>query len=255
MYSTLKQQIKDWACYYNTKDFIPNDPVQFPHRFSRKQDIEISGFLTAWISYGKRSLILKKAEELHELMNQQPYAFIQQGPSSLEEIRRRAKQPGSRNTFYRFYTYQDLLSLCERLHQIYSEYDSMEDALINLKAEKILHPIQRLQVLFTDTKGIPTIHGTSACKRLAMFMRWMVRQDGIVDFGIWNRLMQPSELIIPLDTHVHQVSDAIGLIPHKTASWKTAIEITNALKEIFPDDPCLGDFALFGYGEDGREKE
>ncbi len=249
----LRDKIIEWAKSYNTKEFIPNDPVQFPHRFEKKQDIEISGFLTAWISYGKRSLILKKANELHQLMNNQPYSFILHGPESFQEIKEKANLQGSRNTFYRFYTYQDLLSLCERLNQIYSQYESLEEALINTPIGEKLHPIQRIQFLFKDIKGIPTIKGTSACKRLAMFLRWMVRQDGIVDFGIWKDLMKPSELIIPLDTHVHHVSETIGLIPHKTASWKTAVEITEALKEIFPDDPCLGDFALFGYGEDGNE--
>jgi len=89
--------------------------------------------------------------------------------------------------------------------------------------------------------------GTSACKRLAMFLRWMVRTDGIVDFGIWQTVFHPRQLIIPLDTHVHQISLELGLTQQRTATLKTALEITEALSHIFPDDPCLGDFALFGY--------
>ena len=89
--------------------------------------------------------------------------------------------------------------------------------------------------------------GTSACKRLAMFLRWMIRTDGIVDFGIWQTAFHPRQLIIPLDTHVHQISLELGLTQQRTATLKTALEITGALSHIFPDDPCLGDFALFGY--------
>ena len=101
--------------------------------------------------------------------------------------------------------------------------------------------------MFRDIEGIPVLTGTSACKRLAMFLRWMVRKDGIVDFGIWGTSIRPHELIIPLDTHVHQISLELGLTNQKNATLKTAVEITEALKEVFPDDPCLGDFALFGY--------
>lgn len=94
---------------------------------------------------------------------------------------------------------------------------------------------------------LPVLHGTSACKRLAMFLRWMVRTDGIVDLGIWRTAVHPRQLIIPLDTHVHQISLRLGLTGQKTATLRTAREITDALAKVFPDDPCLGDFALFGY--------
>ncbi len=241
MKQEIIQSLQAWAEKYNTKEFIEKDPIQFPHRFTDKRDIEISAFLTAWISFGRRSHILAKAEEMHELMNQQPHTFIRE--AQFAEIHRRAECEGSRNTFYRFYTYADLFILCKRLHHIYTEYESMEDALIAMYSES---SIRKLQMLFASIKGIPVLDSTSACKRLAMFLRWMVRRDGIVDFGIWKHL-SPAELIIPLDTHVFQISRTLGLTTRKTADWKTATEITENLKTIFPEDPCLGDFALFGY--------
>lgn len=235
--------LREWAKTYNTESFIKDDPVRFPHRFTEKRDIEISAFLTAWISYGRRAHILQKAEELHRLMGESPYEFIRTGETSFAPLRNRPVC--GRDTFYRFYTYHDLHLLCCRLKDIYDTYDCMEDAMA--AAGPCEDPILRLQQLFADLNGIPVLHGTSACKRLAMFLRWMVRTDGIVDLGIWRTAVHPRQLIIPLDTHVHQISLRLGLTGQKTATLRTAREITDALAKVFPDDPCLGDFALFGY--------
>lgn len=241
MEKQVEAQLKEWAGTYNVKSFIPDDPVQFPHRYTEKRDIEISGFITSWISYGRRELILRKADWLHERMGESPYKWIMSGQYQdlAPEI-----SAGKRDTFYRFYTHSDLRALCDRLKRIYEEYDSLEDALA---AHPHPNPIVKLQHLFSGINGIPVMSGTSACKRLAMFLRWMVRTDGIVDFGIWNTAFHPRQLIIPLDTHVHQISLELGLTAQRTATLKTALEITEALARIFPGDPCLGDFALFGF--------
>ena len=243
--------LREWAKTYNTESFIKDDPVRFPHRFTEKRDIEISAFLTAWISYGRRAHILQKAEELHRLMGESPYEFIRTGETSFAPLRNRPVR--RRDTFYRFYTYHDLHLLCCRLKDIYDTYDCMEDAMA--AAGPCEDPILRLQQLFADLNGIPVLHGTSACKRLAMFLRWMVRTDGIVDLGIWRTAVHPRQLIIPLDTHVHQISLRLGLTGQKTATLRTAREITDALAKVFPDDPCLGDFALFGYDINQEEKD
>ena len=204
----IKEKLRRWAKEYNVDTFIPDDPVQFPHRYTEKKDIEVSAFLTSWISYGRRELILRKANELHAAMGVSPYRWImEEGYKYL---------PGN----------------------------ALEDALA---ASPYPNPITKIQDVFSGIEGIPVLTGTSACKRLAMFLRWMVRKDGIVDFGIWGTSIRPHELIIPLDTHVHQISLELGLTAQKNATLRTAIEITEALKEVFPDDPCLGDFALFGY--------
>lgn len=234
--------LREWAKEYNTAAFIKDDPVQFPHRFTEKRDIEISAFLTAWISYGRRASILRKAEELHRMMGTSPYAFIRSGETSFEPLRNRPAV--RRDSFYRFYTYSDLHLLCCRLKEIYDTYDSLEDAMAAGPCED---PILRLRQLFPDIPGIPVLGGTSACKRLAMFLRWMARTDGIVDLGIWRTAVHPRQLLIPLDTHVHQISLRLGLTTQKAATLRTAREITAALTDVFPDDPCLGDFALFGY--------
>lgn len=234
--------LREWAREYNTTSFIKDDPVQFPHRFTEKRDIEISAFLTAWISYGRRAHILQKAEELHRLMGDSPYAFIRSGETTFAPLRNRTVV--RRDTFYRFYTYSDLHLICCRLKDIYDTYDSLEDAMAAVPCED---PILRIRQLFSEVPGIPVLGGTSACKRLAMFLRWMVRTDGIVDLGIWKTAIHPRQLIIPLDTHVHQISLQLGLTGQKTASLRAAHEITVALAKVFPEDPCLGDFALFGY--------
>lgn len=238
-----------WAGKYNCKEFIPNDPISFPHRFTGKQDREISGFITAWISYGRRPLILKKAEELHALFGDSPYNWIMQDEKvrikSCEALRK--QNANKRDTCYRFYTFSDFFDLTERLHTIYQKHESLEDALAMSEGDNI---IRKLQHLFTGIKGIPLADSTSACKRLAMFLRWMIRNDGIVDFGIWSTHFSPQDLIIPLDTHVFRVSHELQLITHKTASMAAAVELTHAMKEIFPSDPCLADFSLFGYGID-----
>lgn len=243
MDENIRAKLCQWAKEYNVRTFIPDDPVQFPHRYTEKRDIEISAFLTAWISYGRRELILRKANELHALMAPGPYQWVME--EGYNHIPGANSEPGKRDTFYRFYTYSDLRQLCRRLKDIYERYDSLEDALA---ASPYPNPVTKIQDIFSGIQGIPVLTGTSACKRLAMFLRWMVRQDGIVDFGIWGNFIKPHELIIPLDTHVHQISLELGLTQQKSATLKTAVEITEALKKVFPDDPCLGDFALFGYG-------
>lgn len=237
-----KKQLRQWAKEYNVKAFIKDDPVQFPHRYTRKQDVEVSAFLTSWISYGRRELILRKATELHQMMGESPWQWILS--EGYNRISVASLPAGKRDTFYRFYTHSDLRELCGRLKEIYGKYDSLEEAL----ADSLYpNPVSRLQDVFAGVNGIPVMAGASACKRLAMFLRWMVRNDGIVDFGIWQQTITPHELIIPLDTHVHQISLELGLTAQKAASLRTASEITEALREVFPDDPCLGDFALFGF--------
>lgn len=223
-----------WADAYNTKDFISADPISFPHRFSDKRDIEISAFITAWIAYGNRKQILKKAEEVHTDMEGKPYDFIRTGRYSIYRERDGA--------FYRFFKYRDLYELCDRLAQIYCDYEDMEHAVKSTGKDSI----SALQQLFDGINGIPYT-AQSACKRLAMFMRWMVRRDGIVDFGIWKSV-SPSSLLIPLDTHVFRIAKRLGMTSRSSADRKAAEEITSALLHIWPDDPCKGDFALFGYG-------
>ena len=230
MKNSLKQLLNDAATQYETAEFIGTDPIQFPHRYSCRKDIEVSAFISAWMAYGSRKVFLNILDHLHKTMDSLggPYSFIiDKGYSSLID--------SENNTLYRFYKWSDFLSLTERIREVLLSNGTLEaDDMELLK-------------MFNGINGIPLVCSTSANKRLHMFLRWMVRVGSPVDFGLWNSL-SPSDLIIPLDTHVYQESVKLGLTSRKCADIKTASEITDHLKEIWPDDPVRGDFALYGIG-------
>ena len=140
----IKEKLRHWAKEYNVDTFIPDDPVQFPHRYTEKKDIEVSAFLTSWISYGRRELILRKANELHAAMGVSPYRWIME--EGYKYLPGNAVEPGKRDTFYRFYTYSHLRQLCERLKCIYEEHESLEDALA---ASPYPNPITKIQDVFS----------------------------------------------------------------------------------------------------------
>jgi uncharacterized protein (TIGR02757 family) len=233
MTEDIKVQLKGWAQKYHCADFIHNDPVSFPHRFSDKRDIEISGLLTAIMSFGNRKQILKKADELHGLMGASPYEYV------MSERWRKDFRSDDRSSFYRMLSHADFNGYFSLLHEAYSKCDSLEDEL----AARSGSPMERLC-------GFLGVSAKSPQKKLNMYLRWMVRKNSPVDFGIWN--MDQRELIIPLDTHVCRVAHSLGLTDSATFSLTNARRITKALAEIFPDDPCLGDFALFGSGVNGE---
>lgn len=250
----LKEQLRYLADKYETKDFIEADPIQFPRKFcidtdyagrimDDKRNVEISGFITAWLSYGNRTQIIKTVEKLHILMGWKPYDYLMS-----QEWR---EFMDNRARLYRFNTYGDYAELLERLYSIYSLYTDLESAVLSSRYNAEFTPedayIEKLQFLFEDISGIPELWSKSACKRLAMFLRWMIRRNSPVDMGIWERC-QPEKLIIPLDTHVHQQALKMGITKRKSADMRTAKEITDYFNDIFPGDPAKGDFALFGYG-------
>ena len=230
MTEEIKQQLLTWADAYHRADFIENDPVQFPHRYTRKQDIEISGLLTAIMSFGNRKQILKKANELHTRLGESPSQYVL---SRQWETDFPASNVGS---FYRMLSHADFYVYFQRLHAAYSRYDSLEDALSDYDGT----PMEKLCAFLEVSAKSPQ-------KKLNMFLRWMVREDSEVDFGLWNSF-HCRDLIIPLDTHVCRVAYSLGLTDSDRFSLKNAKRITAALAEIFPNDPCLGDFALFGSG-------
>ena len=233
MTEEIKRQLWEWAATYHCAGFIQNDPIQFPHRYERKQDIEISGLLTAIMSFGNRKQILKKADELHRLMGASPHQYVL-------SCRWKNDFPATdRSSFYRMLSYADFHSYFRRLHAAYSAFDSLEDALCTYAG----NPMERLCAFLEVSAKSPQ-------KKLNMFLRWMIRKGPEVDFGIWERF-DCRDLIVPLDTHVCRVAYALGLTETETFSLKNARRITEALAEAFPDDPCLGDFALFGSGVSG----
>ena len=238
MTAELQQQLCEWAKAYHQSQFIADDPVQFPNRYrgGHKEDIEISGLLTAILSFGNRKMILRKADELDELMGHAPLRYVlsrqwtEDFPS--DDI----------SSFYRMVSYASFRGYFERLYPVYSAGNTLEDALMAYNGS----PMQRLCAFLGVSDRSPQ-------KKLNMYLRWMVRQSSPVDFGIWTR-MSPSELIIPLDTHVCRMAYQLGLTASQTFSLHNARIITEALGELFPGDPCYGDFALFGYGVNHKDE-
>ncbi len=233
------QQLAALAPRFNTPEFIKCAPVQFPHRYSRREDVEVSGFVTAWISWGNRKQIIKTAEMIDsELFEGNPYGYLQSG--------KWAQYQGDERCFYRTCKYKDFYSLMNRLDSVYREFGNLENAVVAQMTEG-LNPAAALSRLFAGIPGVADATKKSPCKRLWFFLRWMVRRDGIVDLGIWTRI-SPKDLIIPLDVHVFEMAHAMGITTRRSADIRAAEEITNRFRQVFPDDPALGDFALFGLG-------
>ncbi len=220
--------LRQYAIQYHNEDFIKSDPVQFPHRYSKKQDIEISGFITSFLSFGARPQILKAAQRVDDIMEGNPYAYICSDKWNNDF--------NGKDSFYRTISNDKMREIFQWLHGIYLEHKCMEDALQAYNGI----PMTRLCHLWGVTDKSPQ-------KKVNMFLRWMIRKDSKVDFGIWDSF-SPSELIIPLDTHVSNMSYRLGLTSSRSYTLNNARSITNELNNIFPGDPCMGDFALFGYG-------
>lgn len=224
------EQLREWAKMYHVSSFIISDPVQYPHRYTDVCDIEISGLLTALLSFGNRVQILKKAEELDRRMKHAPLRYV------LSEKWKVDFGEDDKRSFYRMLSFSDFRGYFEKLHAVYVHGKTLEDVLLDYQGT----PMHRLCAFMGVSDRCPQ-------KKLNMFLRWMVRKNSEVDFGIWTR-MSESELLIPLDTHVCRVAFQLGLTDKPSFSLANARRITDSLAELFPGDPCMGDFALFGYG-------
>lgn len=240
----LVDGLTDSAQKYETERFIGSDPIQFPHRYSDRADIEASAFIAAWMAYGSRKVFLGKLEMLHEIMDEYggPAAFIR---SYNHDKPLESRGIEMSDCLYRFYKWADFHSLCSRMSNVIAEHGSIQ-GLFNVQDSFSVN-VERLLERFDGVTGIPVPHSMSANKKLYMFLRWMVRRNSPVDFGIWDRL-SPSELVIPLDTHVYQQATSLGLTDRSSADLKCALQITDSLRQIWPDDPVKGDYALYGMG-------
>lgn len=250
--SYLKEFLDAKADQYNAPDFIPLDPVSIPHLFTKKQDIEIAGFFAATLAWGQRITIVKKCKHLLALMDQAPHDFILNHQSS--DLKR--------FEHFRHRTFQatDALYFLEFLSQYYRKHDSMEDLFIADEVGNPEFPVEDGLKKFHDQffslpdfprrtiKHVSTPARKSACKRLNMYLRWMVRQDtNGVDFGIWKKIT-PAQLVCPCDVHVERVARKLKLLRRKQMDWQTALELTANLRRLDPHDPVKYDFALFGLG-------
>ena len=237
MNTELKERLMLLAERYETPAFIVEDPIRIPHRYHSQTDVEISALVTSWIATGNRKAIIRSADRIDcAIFKNAPYQYIMS-----KEWRMYAGQKGS---FYRYYSFDDFYLLCDTLYTVYSRKPTLEDYLY--ESFETLSPLQRLQSVFGHINGMPEMSSTSEAKKMCMFLRWMIRRDSCVDFGLWQRF-HPRELIVPLDTHVHRIAMDLGLT-QKRKCIRTACDITNILAQIWPDDPVKGDFALFGFG-------
>jgi uncharacterized protein (TIGR02757 family) len=246
----LKQFLEEKFLQYNTSDFIVSDPIAVPHLFTARTDIEIAGFLTAIISWGRREMIAKAGSELMHRMDYAPTEFVTQATDV--EI-------SSLNGFvYRTFNALDAQTFILALKKIYSETGSLENAFfepLDTDPPAMDLIINRFRKRFFLIEHLPRTQKhlsdplkNSAAKRINMFLRWMVRNDNKgVDFGIWKSL-PPSCLVCPLDLHSARVARKLGLLLRRQNDWKAATELTEYLKKFDPDDPVKYDFALFGLG-------
>jgi uncharacterized protein (TIGR02757 family) len=258
---------------YNRPEFIENDPIVIPHQFTLKQDIEIMGFWAATLAWGQRVTIIRKCRELITLMDGAPYDFIinHQEPDLKKLL----------SFKHRTFNDIDTLYFISFFRHHYEKYDSLEYAFLppnplkgehetatpptsappsggrRVSAESSLNHFRTYFFSLPDfphrtKKHVSSPSQKSTCKRLNMFLRWMVRKDAAgVDFGIWNRI-SPADLICPCDLHVDRVARKLKLITRKQTDWQTAFELTEHLRQFDPQDPVKYDFALFGLGVEER---
>jgi len=254
----LKALLDQKYLEYNRSSFIKSDPISIPHQFTKKQDIEISGFWTAILSWGQRVTIINKANQLMELMDHAPHDFI---------LNHKEKDREPFLDFkHRTFNSIDTLYFLEWLQQFYQKNKSLEEAFVikqdldNFNMQSALENFHQEFFSLADfptrtKKHISNPGKNSSAKRLNMFLRWMVRKDNKgVDFGIWDKIPS-SALHIPLDVHVHRVALQLKLTSRKQSDWKTVVEITNNLKKLDPIDPGKYDYALFGIGVLGKNNE
>lgn len=247
-FEELKIFLDEKADQYNNPGFIENDPIQIPHRFSLKQDIEIAGFLAATISWGNRKAIIQSAEKMLNIMGNSPYDFIMNhSENDLREIKDRS--------MHRTFNGEDFTYFIEQFKRIYQDHESLEH-LFKIKHSEMnfSHAIERFRTRFLGTekhrthKHVSSPYKNSSTKRIIMFLRWMVRKDKRgVDFGIWENIDE-KYLSIPLDVHTGNISRKLGLISRTQNDWKTVEELDLVIRKFDNKDPAKYDFALFGLG-------
>ena len=247
----LKSFLDSKVELYNQPAFIKDDPICVPHLFSKKQDIEIAAFFASIFAWGNRTTIINKSKELMQLMDMQPHQFIV--GHSEEELKSLLRFK------HRTFNTTDLLYFISFLKHHYSNYKSLEDAFskwFSPKDETVENALIGFHHYFFSLADVPartkkhvaTPEKESNCKRLNMFLRWMVRNDTKgVDFGIWKKI-KPSQLICPVDLHVARVAKRLNLLHRKQTDWQAALELSSYLRTLDPSDPVKYDFALFGLG-------
>jgi len=266
--SEIKHLLENRYTLYNNTDFIGTDPIQIPHRFHRKEDIEIAGFLTATISWGQRKSIISNANRLMELMDNSPYeflmetSFVSEGMTLSHTLTKEAND--IRKFVHRTFNGNDCLFFLESLKNIYSQHGGLEQVFTEGYGHEqtAFSALKHFRKVFLSvehehrvTKHLSDVSANSSAKRLNMYLRWMVRADeNGVDFGLWKHI-PASALMLPLDVHTGDVARALNLLQRKQNDWKAVEEITAVLRSFDRSDPVKYDFALFGIGAFEGKKE
>lgn len=223
---------------YEDMQYFETDPVAVVRRLTETKDIEVMGIVCSWLALGNRNQIYKYCCASYDLMDGRPHQYVMNRAWQVYSADKRC--------YYRMFTYADFHDLMQSLYNIYSNHSTLEDAIIAYNSQ---HPgsdyLDALTSLFS-AHGIPTSK-SSACKRLCLFLRWMIRRNSPIDLGIWSCLDQ-RQLLIPLDVHVGRIAREHGLLKRSSSDMKAVIELTGECRRICPDDPCGMDFALFGLG-------
>ena len=225
----MKQQtadlLKEWAEEYNQPKYFVEDPIAFPREFVSRgaslQDIEIAAVFASHLAWGRRAMIIRDCERLFEQMEWRPYEYVMSGDYRSDD-----------SSIHRTVKWSEIAGICGRLREWYTWHESLE----SLSAKEIRSIVFRRK----EDPRAPD-------KKINLMRRWLVRDDGKVDLGLWKHI-KPSELIIPLDVHVYDQAKALGLTRRRQKDLRTATEITDKFRDLWPEDPVLGDFALFGYG-------
>ena len=233
MDAKIKETLIAWAQEYNDPKYFQEDPIAFPTRFARSHeagqaqlaDVEISALLSAHLAWGRRAMIVRDCERMFEEMSWRPYDYVMNGEYRDENA-----------SLHRTIKWSEFAAICARLRRIYTVRPSLEGMSdMELRCEVFGQK---------EDRKAPN-------KKISMMRRWMVRDDGKVDIGLW-KASDKKKLILPLDVHVYEQAAALGLTSRRQKDIVTAREITDAFREIWPEDPCMGDFALFGYGVNNK---
>lgn len=248
MIDNIKDFLDDKVKQYNTLDFIDSDPIQIPHQFSNKEDIEISGFLAATIAWGNRKMIINNANKMISLMGDSPYDFIMNAsPKQVEHIN---------GSIHRTFNSDDFKYFIQSLRNIYQNHNGLEGIFTTYQTEDSMqHAISEFKTIFFEIdplertkKHISDPLNNSAAKRINMMLRWFIRQDNQgVDLGIWKNI-SPAKLSCPLDVHSGNVARKLGILTRKQNDAKALKELDSKLREMDSKDPVKYDFALFGLG-------
>lgn len=245
--SELKDFLDEKVIQYNNFDFIESDPIQIPYLFSLKEDIEIAGFLSATIAWGNRKMIIKNSKKLMDIMGNSPYDFIMNhSEDNLESFD---------NFVHRTFNALDAKTFVKALRNIYNNHDGLEAVFAKNQEEnsmqKSIHEFKKvffeIEHLQRTQKHVSDPLNNSAAKRINMYLRWMIRNDNKVDFGIWKSI-STSKLSCPLDVHSGNVARKLGLLKRKQNDGKALAELDLALRKLDKNDPVKYDFALFGLG-------